>query len=135
MNVAVSNPAAADVGAMDGLSSIRPEIESFISRENRSHADKWLQQVNWSENERTLTLYIQKPPSGDATDTRVNSSTAALRYTSLPGTTGYQVIRIPGSHPPLSSSSAHVRYQALAPFLFGPLRSVQIPPLLEGGRG
>lgn len=57
--------------AMDGLSSIRPEIEAFISRENRSHADKWLQQVNWAENERTLTLYIQKPPSpvGDATDT------------------------------------------------------------------
>ncbi|CAM9142881.1 unnamed protein product [Laminaria digitata] len=56
---------------MDGLSSIRPEIEAFISRENRSHADKWLQQVNWAENERTLTLYIQKPPSpvGDATDT------------------------------------------------------------------
>lgn len=73
----VSN-ATADVGAMDGLSSIRPEIEAFISRENRSHADKWLQQVIWSENERTLTLHVQKPPSGDVTDIRINSSIAAV---------------------------------------------------------
>lgn len=49
---------------MDGLSSIRPEIQAFVSRENRSHADPWLQQVDWVEHERTLTLYVQRPVTG-----------------------------------------------------------------------
>lgn len=49
---------------MDGLGSIRPEIEEFVSRENRRHADPWLQQVDWANNERTLKLYTRKPPPG-----------------------------------------------------------------------
>eukprot|EP00752_Nemacystus_decipiens_P011404 g10128.t1 len=48
---------------MAGLSSIRPEIQEFISRENRSHADPWLQQVDWVESERTLKLFVQRPPT------------------------------------------------------------------------
>lgn len=51
---------------MDGLSSIKPEIEAFVSRENRSHADPWLQQVEWVDTERTLKLYTREPPQGTA---------------------------------------------------------------------
>lgn len=47
---------------MDGLGTVRPEIHAFVSRENRSHGDKWLQQAEWVENERTLKLRIRKPP-------------------------------------------------------------------------
>lgn len=123
---AVSTPQQ-NVEAMDGLSSIRPEIEAFISRENRSHADKWLQQVNWAENERTLTLYIQKPPSGDATDTRVPIGVPGIA-------TAVCSIFARQPPPPLSSSSMHVLCRALAPLLCGSWESVQIPPLFEGER-
>lgn len=101
---AVSTPQQ-NVEAMDGLSSIRPEIEAFISRENRSHADKWLQQVNWAENERTLTLYIQKPPSGDATDTRVPIGCQVLLQLC--------VVFLPGSHLLLSPPPACTFYAVL----------------------
>lgn len=43
---------------MDGLSTIKPEIEEFVSRENRSHRDPCLQQAVWIEHERTLTLHV-----------------------------------------------------------------------------
>lgn len=46
---------------MDGLTTILPEIQSVVSSENRRHADPWLQQILWVEQERTLVFYILSP--------------------------------------------------------------------------
>lgn len=55
---------SAAIAAADGLSCITPEVEAFVSRANRSHADPWLQQVDWAPTDRTLTLRVRKPPPG-----------------------------------------------------------------------
>ncbi|CBN75069.1 poly (ADP-ribose) polymerase family, member 8 [Ectocarpus siliculosus] len=42
----------------DALTTIQPEIYEFVSQENRSHADPWLQKTEWVPHERTLVLYV-----------------------------------------------------------------------------
>lgn len=42
----------------DALTTIQPEIHEFVSQENRSHADPWLQKTKWVPHERTLVLYV-----------------------------------------------------------------------------
>lgn len=59
----------------DGLGRIRVEIEDFVSRENRRHGDPWLQQVGWVEADRTLTLFVRRPPSGTVQTISVHYTT------------------------------------------------------------
>ncbi|CAB1117710.1 unnamed protein product [Ectocarpus sp. CCAP 1310/34] len=42
----------------DALTTIQPEIHEFVSQENRSHADPWLQKTEWVSHERTLVMYV-----------------------------------------------------------------------------